>query len=468
MLKNSNPFRYSINLSDELLTARQEGKDTSAYEERVKSILEMEDSNPQKDVFAAEIYDEIQALPIIEGHPYTEPSDIEEIRAARPKTNHSLLGKNLDEKDLYDKIYGAWLGRCVGCLLGKPIEGWDRQRITGFLKETGNYPVQYYLSSDVAPELKEKYQIVKHAWINNVECAPMDDDTNYTVLALKVFETYGIDFTPENVATAWLRFLPILSTCTAERVAYRNFVYGIVPPHSGSYRNPYRELIGAQIRADFFGYVTPGNPELAAEYAWRDACISHVKNGIYGEMFIAAMLSAAAVTEDMEEIIMAGLAQIPEKSRLTEQIRNVLEWKAEGLNWEQAIDRIHTLFNEKNFDWVHTISNAVIVCTALLFGEKDLEKSIGIAITSAFDTDCNGATVGSVVGMLLGAKALPEKWIKPLNDRLLSSISDYGSTPISELAAKTMKIMSQVCEGRDNIAEVKKDKKISSYVQNVE
>lgn len=154
-------------------------------------------------------------------------------------------------------------------------------------------------------------------WINNVEHMVEDDDTNYTIIGLKILEEYGLNFTPEDVAESWMANLPILHTCTAERVAYQNLVNLIMPPESASFRNPYREWIGAQIRADFFGYITPGYPELGAELAWRDASISHLKNGIYGEMWVAAMLSAAAVTDDIAEIINIGLSEIPQNSRLS-------------------------------------------------------------------------------------------------------------------------------------------------------
>ncbi|MDR3248574.1 MAG: ADP-ribosylglycohydrolase family protein, partial [Treponema sp.] len=182
--------------------------------------------------------------------------------------------------------------------------------------------------------------------------------------------------------------------------------------------------------------------EKAAEYAWRDGRISHVKNGIYGEMFAAAMIAQAAVSQNSKEIILSGLAEVPEKSRLTEGVTKVLSWHGEGITWEAALDRIHELYDESNgHHWCHTISNAMICAAALLWGEGDLEKTIGIAICAGFDTDCNAATTGSVVGMLKGAKALPAKWIKPLNNQLKSGIDGYNFCEISDLAERTTRFI---------------------------
>ena len=122
--------------------------------------------------------------------------------------------------------------------------------------------------------------------------------TTEPAIAFRLFkdlliEKYGKDFIPYDVSRMWLSSQSKDAYCTAERVAFCNFVNGYEPPQSALYKNPFREWIGAQIRADYFGYINPGNPKLAAEMAWRDASISHVKNGIYGEMFVAAMLSVA-------------------------------------------------------------------------------------------------------------------------------------------------------------------------------
>ncbi len=436
---------YSEQLSIELLQSRDEGKDVSGYEKKVEEILKLQGAEREKR--AAALMDELAALPVQAGYPYREPSDLEGIQR---ETGERFARRRVElpEEALYDKILGAWLGRCAGCLLGQPIEGWKRARILGLLKETDNYPFRYYISSDVSAEIRERYDIQdkawvygssKKSWINNVEHMVEDDDTNYTIIALSLLERFGLDFTPENVAETWLMNLPILHVCTAERVAYKNLVNLIPPPGSAVYRNAYREWIGAQIRGDFFGYITPGNPALGAEMAWRDASISHVKNGIYGEMWVAAMLSAAAVVDDMEDVIRIGLGEIPQKSRLAEALRDVLTWKKSGMDWEKALDEIHRRYDENNgHDWCHTISNAVIVAAALLYGEKDFEKSISMAVLAAFDTDCNGATVGSILGMVLGAKNLPNKWIAPLNNLIKSGVDGFQLVKISELAERTL------------------------------
>ncbi len=445
-------FRNVDGVMIELIQAEQEGKDVSGLKEEAEKIMQMEDG-VNKMVAADKFYDTISALPVRADFKYVEPSDIEGIKKERPAA--AELSGDVPEGDaLYDKVYGAWLGRCAGCLLGKPVEMWKREKIDGLAKDTNNYPISAYFSSDVPDAIKQKYDMKDTwgpikvygsnltGWINTVDAMPTDDDTNYTIMGLKVLEGAGKAFTSYDVAAEWINSLPALHLMTAERVGYRNIISGILPPDSGWRRNPYREWIGAQIRADIYGYAAPGNPEEAAEMAWRDAVLAQYKNGIYGEMFVAAMLAAAAVTDDIDRIIEAGLGQIPKNSRLAEGVKQVAAWKKDGLGWEQALDRLHEIYDEENMhDWCLTTTNAMVVALALLFCGNDFEKAISISVHAAFDTDCNGATVGSIMGMVLGAKALPEKWINPLNDTVLSSVAGFGKNKISDLAARTIQVI---------------------------
>ncbi len=110
-------------------------------------------------------------------------------------------------------------------------------------------------------------------------------------------------------AEEWFSNLLYQMVYIAERQAYSNFVRGFEPPARAIYHNPFRGRIGAQIRADIFGYLAPASPNLAPSLAYRDACLSHTKNGTYSEMFIAAAISVALVSDDLDKVINAALFQ---------------------------------------------------------------------------------------------------------------------------------------------------------------
>lgn len=432
-------------LETEQRQCEEEGRDLACVLEEFERVgaLDLEDLSNQPQAQA--LLDRTITLPIREDYPYHEPSDLEGIRAARPQDRPNLPGWTGSDALLEEKVYGAWLGRCCGCLLGKPVEGWRRERMWGYLKESGRWPLGDYFSRSVSEEVREKYSLRPWAFKEDVSFMPEDDDTNYTTSGLVIMQRHGRDFTPTDVANFWMSDIPILHTCTAERVAYRNFCNLIPPPLSASFRNPYREWIGAQIRADFFGWAAPGDPQLAAEFAWRDACISHVKNGIYGEMWVAAMLAAAYVTDDIPTIIRAGLGEIPQRCRLAEDLRAVLAWHAEGISYDEALERLHGKWNENRaHDWCHTISNAMLVAIGLLWGELDYGRSICRAVQGCFDTDCNGATVGSVVGVVLGKKALPAFWTEQIHDTLKTGVVGYHEVKLADLTRDSLAVIEKV------------------------
>jgi len=427
----------------ELQQLRDEGKDVSSLESEFRRLRAPEVINDQEFQSAAQaLLDRAQELPLVSGHKYVEPNDLDQIRQERPDGPRRLDSQSLSEEEVYDRFLGAWLGRCAGCLLGKPVEGWHTDRMWGYLKDLGRYPLSDYFISKVPAEIDEKYKVSQRfGFIDQVNYMPEDDDTNYTVTGLAIVKQHGVSFSSEDVADFWLGNIPLLKTCTAERVAYRNFALTIPPPRSATHRNPYREWIGAQIRGDFFGYAALGNPELAAELAWRDARVSHVKNGIYGEMWVAAVLAAAAFEKDPKSVIQIGLSEIPARSRLYEAISDVISWYDKGLSRDEATSMIHKRWNQYHgHHWCHTISNAQIVAMGLLWSDLDFEQAICGAVQACFDTDCNGATVGSIMGMMMGANRLPERWISPLNDTLETGVSGYHRVSISDLARQTLEL----------------------------
>jgi hypothetical protein len=450
LLKHTWLYLSRTDIETERRQCEEEGRDLSSAAEEFEHVLALDLNDLSNQPAAQALLDRTIVLPIRGDFAFQEPSDLEGIRAARPAAPPRLPALSLTDADLEDRVYGAWTGRCVGCLLGKPVEGWRRDRMWGYLKDLGRWPLSDFFRYDIAtPEVREKYSLRDASsgvkFVDFVDAMPEDDDTNYTTTGLAILKRHGPDFTPADVANFWLSDIPILHTCTAERVAYRNFCLLVPPPASASFRNPYREWIGAQIRADFWGYAAPGNPELAAEFAWRDACVSHVKNGIYGEMWVAAMTAAAFVTQDIPTIIHAGLAQIPAKCRLADAIESVLEWHEIEIDYDTASYRVHELWKEERaHDWCHTISNAMIVAIGLLWGEHDYAKSICRAVQCCFDTDCNGATVGSILGILHGRKALPAKWTDVINDTLHTGVTGYHTVKLSDITRDSLKVIERV------------------------
>jgi hypothetical protein len=134
-----------------------------------------------------------------------------------------------------------------------------------------------------------------------------------------------------------------------------------------------------------------------------------------------------------------GISEIPSQSRLAEAVLDVLEWwRQDSADWEMAVDKVYEKYGY--YHPVHTINNALLVCIGLLYGQLDFGKSVGIAVSAALDTDCNGATVGSIVGLVLGAKGLPQEWIAPLCDTIETGVHGYNLVPISRLAQDTAKL----------------------------
>ncbi|MBR3598208.1 MAG: ADP-ribosylglycohydrolase family protein [Clostridia bacterium] len=430
---------YSHQLDTEYLQCIEEGLDIADFEGLFAVVEKLPDGKNREQV-ADVLFDYISNADIKSDYPYNEPSVFPEIKQL---CDYTVKDEVRIADNIESRIAGAWYGRICGCLLGKTVEGIRTDEFYPFLKETNNYPLsRYILSTDINDEICNKYKFgfCHRCYADKIDGMPVDDDTNYTVFYQYIIDKYGREFTSSDIANEWLKNQTKETYFTAERVAYFNFIKGYLPPFSAICKNPYREWIGAQIRGDYFGYINPGKPEIAAEMAYRDACISHVKNGIYGEMFAAAIIAEAAVNDDMLCVIKTGLNNIPSTSRFYQKINYIIEMYNSGLSYEECIACIHNEFNEHiSHHWCHTIPNAMIVVAALLYGEGDYGKTICFAVEAGFDTDCNGATVGSVIGIMKGRGAIGVEWTYPLNDKLQTYMYICPEVSIKECIAKTLK-----------------------------
>lgn len=335
---------------------------------------------------------------------------------------------------------GAWLGRASGCLLGKPVEKVQRVGIRNILQSSGRWPLDYYFTAEGVPE-----EVLKaHPWNKqsgptclreNINGMAEDDDLNYPLIALLTLEKYGRDFNTDHIADQWLKLLPAGRVYTAERIVYRNLLDGISALEVGGLNNPFKEWIGALIRTDMYGWVNPGNPKLAAQMAYRDAWLSHRRNGLYGAAMSAAMCALSMVSKDVDQVIDAGLSVVPKESEIYQACTFARELGNSQHDYEVVLDRLYEYVD--GMHWVHTVNNAASGIMALSRSRGNFDSAITLTVMGGWDTDSIGATVGSICGAMAGANALDKKWTDPIDNRLASSIPGCDQLKFSDLAVRT-------------------------------
>lgn len=343
------------------------------------------------------------------------------------------------------QLHAAWLGRAAGCLLGKPVEKLELPAIRTLARATGNWPLTtWFTARGLPPDLAARHPWNRRSAANslaeNIDGMPEDDDLNYPLLNVLLLQRYGRGFRTADVARLWLDQLPAGRTFTAERVAYRNLLSGIEPPDTARHHNPFREWIGAAIRADVHGWAHPGDPASAAAQAHRDAALTHTGNGVYSAMFVAGTIAAAGGGADVHASLRSGLAVVPPRSRLAVAVRDAVETARAHQDFDTVVDRLHAAHG--HYHWVHAIPNAALLAAALTHADGDFTGSICRAVSGGWDTDSNGATAGSVAGLLAGhPDRLPERWTAPLKNRLATSVVGFDGIGFDELARLTQEAL---------------------------
>ncbi|NLY48262.1 MAG: ADP-ribosylglycohydrolase family protein [Clostridiales bacterium] len=320
-------------------------------------------------------------------------------------------------KDYINKLYAGFLGKNVGIRLGAPVEPapWDFDRIASVYGDITEYIKRY----------------------RNFAA---DDDINGPVYFLRGLIDSGVksEMSSGLVARAWLNYARNgigmfwwggegISTC---HTTYLNLKKGIPAPLSGSMETNGKvlsEQIGGQIFVDTWGFIWPGNPEKAAEYAMKAAHVSHDGNAVYGGGFIAACIAQAFTAETIDEIIDAGLRQIPEDCTYAQVVNAVRDFYRK--NPDDFRSCMRYLIDNWGYDKYpgacHVIPNAGVCVLALLYG-KDFNRTVEIATMCGWDTDCNAGSVGSIAGVFYGLDNIKKAYRDPINDVIITSgISGY-------------------------------------------
>lgn len=308
-----------------------------------------------------------------------------------------------------DKLAGCWAGKNIGGVLGAPFEA----------KRQINHNDFYIQDLSMDP--------------------PANDDLDLQIVWLAAVERYGRNVNAAILGEYWLSY--IIPNWVEYGTGKANLRAGLMPPLSGEVDNTYKDSCGCFIRSEIWACLAPGHPEIAARYAYEDAIVDHAGEGMYGEIFFAALQSAAFVESDTRKLIDIGLSYIPEDSATAKTIKKALECYENNVDFYEARKQIHNtapgtfgiqsiklrdIIQEGNegleigasgFDAPENVAFAI---AGWLYGEGDFGRSLCLTNSLGEDTDCTCATLGALIGIILGASKLPEKWAAPLNDKIVT------------------------------------------------
>jgi len=366
-----------------------------------------------------------------------EPDSLTEILSLRPPGPRRLW-ERFRPQQYAQRVKGAWAARAAGCTLGAIVEGWSIDEMQRMAEFAGaEFPPTDYWPLAARPHALRYGTDPCAAYTRgNIRYVPVDDDLTYTLLGLLVLEDYGPDFTTAQLAKAWVKYLP--RAATAERVTLENLRAGVSWRSAGLKNNPYMEWIGADIRADPWGYAAAGWPERAAQLAYRDARLSHRKNGIYGAMYFAATIAAAFAVDDPLEAGRIALTEIPKTSRLYADLKWALRFAPGVKDFRHARRLVDKRFG--GMSPVHTNNNACLTIFALALGGRDVTKVIGNAVAMGMDNDCTAATAGSIVGAVAGLRAIGEHWYRPFRNTTRSYINGQEWFRNTEIARRFARV----------------------------
>ena len=361
-----------------------------------------------------------------------EPSDLPSIIKQSEFPNICLPVNNYQ-----DRLLAALYARFAGCLLGVPVEGYSIQRMEDIAKR-GNMifpPVDYWTLVEPAHFIQYGVDLRGNYAKGKIDAVLVDDDVSYTVLNIILMEKYGKYYSVEDVAKLWLDILPY--GCTAEEAALNELKKGVVANQAAE-NNPFIEWIGAAIRADAFGYVFAGNPKEAALHSYNDAYLTHRRNGIYGELFLASAIAAAFGTKDVMEALKIGARYVPSKSRLYDDLMWAFDKCKELKDFKHARELIDERYPTMNS--VHTNNNMIAIVFACALAGQDFTKAIGTSVAMGLDNDCTSASIGSIYGANLGLNGISPHWYRCFNNTIKTYIKGYEKLTFDELVSKIMEL----------------------------
>jgi ADP-ribosylglycohydrolase len=340
------------------------------------------------------------------------------------------LGMIMNKEEIFSKIYGCLIGHAVGDALGAPTEGMTISEIER----------KYGLVTDFRKEGFMKDEIDRKQ-------IPTDD-TEFTLFTAYILIQHWPKITSEIIAKEWLKYLDpdwldciTYGGCVSPQIAVRNLRDGLMPPMSGE-DNEMGDWSAALMRISPYGLIYPGNPSKASELAYIDACVSHHGSAIHAAQALAASISTAMVSSDVNEIIENGLKVIPECwiKRKTAKALKIAERYSDPLDARKDLVDYLKPASAKAGSYFAGMSAEVLAISYALFmlSKGEFKKGVIAGVNIGRDADTIAATVGSLCGTMNGIKVIPTDWIERVNIvkfRLIPMLGEIDQKKVAEQLA---------------------------------
>ncbi|MEM7626145.1 MAG: ADP-ribosylglycohydrolase family protein [Planctomycetota bacterium] len=380
--------------------------------------------------------------PVRAGWPYVEPVAWGEVLGECDPGCATDPLVPTDASDTARRICAGWRASVCGCQLGKQLEVMPTlAELRAAFTKVGQWPIDDYVTDEALVALGKRNGTGPVRGEHGP--AHADDDQNYTVMGLLVLERHGADFTHDHLRRLWETNLPILTTYGPERRGLAAWSVADARKPTGGDLHPLHDLLvfgdvwcGAQIRADAYGYACPGDPQRAAELAYRDATLNHRHTGAYATAWTAAALAAAFVVDEPLDMFRVAQQYIPQRSRFAAAMAQAIKLVERADGWQAGYEAIHAAFGE--FGHCRVFQESATLMNTLRFAAS-VGEGICLQVMQGNDTDSYGATAGALLGVFHdpeGPAALEPRWLAPFGGRVHIGLAGFFETSIDAIGGR--------------------------------
>jgi hypothetical protein len=364
----------------------------------------------------------------------------------------------IDRADYEDRLRAFWLGEVIANWTGRITEGCCCPSCPGggdFLTDAdwggqtpGGKTIDFVLDQD--------------PWL-------ADDDTDIEYIYQYLLEQHDLPLTPAQVRDGWSEHINRFIWVSNER-ARELMAEGVLPPSTSlASANQHHLMIDAQLTTEVFGVYCPGMPARALELAHLP--IRTTASGFAAhaaQSFIVMHALALMIPEDLTGderllwLIEQGRTAVPETSKTADVIDFVTGWYLAHPDgpWEDCRDAIYVRYeleddaNGFNYrGWYESSVNYATAIMALLYGGEDYKRTVQIATLSGWDSDNPAATLGGLLGLMLGYEELVDQFpdvalsdrfeVKNTRDAIFDHLpdDDEAEDTFSMLAARQLDVV---------------------------